>query len=238
MWRLDTLQLANETALSENINYLQVVHGDRLFYLTESEVRIFDLNSLYNIFATLSSFAETFRFCCIRRTRLPAVEAVDEEATNSRRISFADKVEDESPTPSAGSNKLQTVNISAQMNNSSVPHFADRTFVDRRLICVLDDRCIIAVSPTSGMVLNIIYPSAELDKPPVGLDIESTRKGCYVVLSDGVLVEYDCSVNPGQIANIHNTGKGRIKVSRFLILNLLQLSFSHSFDDVLSRYAL
>ncbi|XP_076803199.1 uncharacterized protein LOC143447131 isoform X2 [Clavelina lepadiformis] len=220
MWRLDTLQLANETALSENINYLQVVHGDRLFYLTESEVRIFDLNSLYNIFATLSSFAETFRFCCIRRTRLPAVEAVDEEATNSRRISFADKVEDESPTPSAGSNKLQTVNILAQMNNSSVPHFADRTFVDRRLICVLDDRCIIAVSPTSGMVLNIIYPSAELDKPPVGLDIESTRKGCYVVLSDGVLVEYDCSVNPGQIANIHNTGKGRIKICSVVAMEI------------------
>nr|XP_026696387.1 uncharacterized protein LOC100175990 isoform X1 [Ciona intestinalis] len=97
-------------------------------------------------------------------------------------------------------------------------HLASNKVLDTRLVCMLDDHCIMAVSPVSGIVLNIIYPLPDLDMPSVHVDLEENGNNCYVVLSDGQLMEYDCSVNPGQIGNIVKPGKRKQKIMSVVVM--------------------
>nr|XP_039268538.1 uncharacterized protein LOC120343431 [Styela clava] len=164
LWRLDTLEMMDESTLSETIGNLILVRPDRLYYSTESEIRVFEINILFTIFATLSAPAQNLRLRWI------------DKMIEKKSSTLLDKYNENSKEPRS------------------------------RLICILDDGSIITVSPVSGSVIHMIYPTTErgTDKRPLDVAINVDGSKSFVLPQSGEIMEYDCRVNPGCKDESHN----------------------------------
>jgi len=249
MWRLDTMEMTNETILSESINRLILPNDDRLFYLGDTDVQIFAINVLFDIFNSLSSAIETMKFCNVRRAH-----KVNESVKNTNRKT-TDSFEATNSTNSVESNKLkfntQTrarerwSNILNKLEVGANPeeHFVksmqdeqlgvDKTsYLDERLLCVLDDYSIVEVSPLTGLLINITYPTNEIDQKHLSIDIDRKGRSCFVALKTGCFVELDITANPGQITKAREPQKEDQKVC--CALNVL-LKWIFFIENVIQR---
>ena len=186
MWRLDTFEMSNETTLSENIHFMHIVRNDRIYYQAECDVRIFDVNVLYTVFTSLISAIESFKLCSFHRT-----ESVKQQAHQS----------ESKPSHVSERNENETIS-----NHFNVDHDSDQcislTTLDWRVVCHHEDHSVTGISPVSGIILNIVNPVPEMHNAVVSLDLEKFGKSLYVVYSNGSLLEFNCSVNPAELASM------------------------------------
>lgn len=141
MWRLDTLELCSESALAERITNLWMEREGRLFYQTESEIRLFDINVIYSITSTLSALVLSMKMCSVKtEMKRPQQDSVD----------F--KMDPESAAL-LGSNNVTVVKQSNMPTSGNFEKGDNKiSLITRhRLMCALDDRCIMTVSPESGI---------------------------------------------------------------------------------------
>ena len=210
MWRLDTLELCHETKLSQSINSVHLPLDDRLFYLADTELQIFSVNILYSIFTILSSPIDTLKLCNIRRIR-PDGDVRPISITNNSVLDASSQASTDEPISDAQIRKdsrwtkiLNKLDILANPTESFFKSLknsvkTDTTYLDERVISVLDDNSIVGVSPLSGLVLNILFPPVETDSKYHSVDIELKGERCFGSLTNGKFMDYHTTVNPGRV---------------------------------------
>ena len=226
------MEMTNETTFSETINRLYLPKDDRLFYLGDTEVQIFAINVLYGIFNSLSSAIETMKLCSIRRFTKESEMSFKRDSRDSV-YSFDSEKPICSQEKSRGSQRwseiLNKIEVGANPEEYFVKSMQDEnlgldntSYLDERLVCVLDDYSIVEVSPLTGMVINITYPAAEIDQKHLSIDINRKGQSCFLALKTGSFVELDVSSNPGRVARAREPKKDDQKVSivDFLIYSM------------------
>ena len=230
IWRLDTMEMTNETTLSQTINKLFIPSDDRLFYLGEFEVQIFSIKILYTIFTSLSSPINTMQLKSIRRVKnsesCPQFRSTGIAETSSIKGSLPNFRSNsvELGKPSRGSqrwsdliNKMEVISNPTETYVKSLQDedlgFDASTCLGERILCILEDFSIIQVSSVTGLILNITYPSLEIDHKFLSADVHKLENYCYVVMENGKLVNFDISCSPGRIASIYESKKNEPKVS-------------------------
>ena len=251
MWRLDTMEMTNETTLSQSINRLFLPKEDRLFYLGETEVQIFSINILYGIFTNMSSAIDTMKLCNIRRISKSVQSDAsfkhrhsgDFAAVNSTNLLDTNANEKETKKSKRWSQIINKLEVGANPEEYFVKSMQDEnlgvdksSYLDERLVCVLDDHSIVEVSPLTGQIINITYPTSEIDQKHLSIDIERKGQSCFVALQTGTFVHLDISSNPGKIAMVREPRRDEQKVSKtwmnsVLLLDNLMLSALQSLNS-------
>ena len=224
MWRLDTGEMTNETILTENINRLSLPNDDRLFYLGDTNVQIFAVNILYDIFNSLSSEIESMKLCNVRRAIKSDAKVKRDftgkhRTTNSLSSNTLKSEKSNSRARERWFNILNKLEVGANPEEHFVKSMQDESlgvdktsYLDERLVCVLDDFSIVEVSPLTGLLLNITYPTAEIDQKHLSIDIDRKGGSCFVALQTGSYVEVDIKAKPGQVTKAREPQKDDQKV--------------------------
>lgn len=220
MWRLDTFEMSHQISMSQIVRGLFLPRDDRMFYFAETEVQIFSVNVLYSIFSTLTSSIESIRLISIRRKSPKQSSNVEhprspKRLASSKTLSQLQRVDSKSPTSLPGSGSF----VQSSQNNQFNKKKQD-TFLDERLVCLLDDHCLVSVSPMNGVVLGIIFPPVEANDGYSCINAHHAGNTYYTTLPNGSFLEFDTSVNPANLSTLLERGKKDEKASQSDALDL------------------